>query len=110
MTHHYLSVIRRWLWLLALTTVVAGLVSYTLSSRQPVRYTARAKLLVGPAVQSLNPDLNDLRAAAQLMEVYAVLPTMRPFQEQLIADQGWDFSPDNWKANSPSPPTPPPRF
>lgn len=93
MTHHYLSVIRRWLWLLALTTIVAGLVSYTLSSRQPLHYTARAKLLVGPAVQSLNPDLNDLRAAAQLMEVYAVLPTMRPFQEQLIADQGWAFSP-----------------
>ncbi len=93
MMHHYLPMIRRWLWLLALTTFVAGLVSYTLSSRQPLHYTARTKLLVGPAVQSLNPDLNDLRAAAQLMEVYAVLPTMRPFQEQLIADQGWDFSP-----------------
>lgn len=93
MIHDYLHVIRRWLWLLVLTVIIGGLVSYTLSSRQPTHYTAKTKLLVGPAVQSLNPDLNDLRAAAQLMEVYAVLPTMRPFQEQLIAAQGLDLSP-----------------
>lgn len=93
MMSHYIHLVRRWLWLLVLTTVVAGLLSYALSIRQPVHYTARTKLLVGPAVQSLNPDLNDLRAAAQLMEVYAVLPTMRPFQEQLLAAQGLDLSP-----------------
>ncbi|MEW6579163.1 MAG: P-loop NTPase, partial [Chloroflexota bacterium] len=93
MIRSYYDVLRRWLWLLGLTTLIAGAGSYALSSREPVRYTARAKLLVGPAVDSLSPQVNDLRAAAQLMEIYAVLPTMRPFLETVIADLGLDSSP-----------------
>ncbi|MCZ7539844.1 MAG: AAA family ATPase [Anaerolineae bacterium] len=93
MIRSYSNVLRRWLWLLALTTALAGAGSYALSSREPVHYTARAKLLVGPAVDSLSPEVNDLRAAAQLMEIYAVLPTMRPFLETIIADLGLDTSP-----------------
>lgn len=93
MIRSYYDVLRRWFWLLALTTLIAGAGSYALSSREPVRYTARAKLLVGPAVDSLDPEVNDLRAAAQLMEIYAVLPTMRPFLETVIADLGLDSSP-----------------
>ncbi|MCL4237492.1 MAG: P-loop NTPase [Anaerolineae bacterium] len=93
MIRSYYDVLRRWLWLLALTTLLAGAGSYALSSREPIRFTARAKLLVGPAVDSLNPEVNDLRAAAQLMEIYAVLPTMRPFLETIITNLGLDTSP-----------------
>jgi len=93
MIRSYTGILRRWFWLLALTTVIAGLVSYVVSSRAPVRYSAKAKLLVGPAAESLNLELDDLRTAAQLLEVYAVLPTMRPFLETVIEDLNLDVNP-----------------
>ena len=99
MIRSYFNIFRRWLWLLVLTTVVAGLVSYMAASRQPEQYSAKTKLLVGPAAESLSPELNDLRAAAQLLEVYAVLPTMRPFLETVIAELELDVRPSQLESN-----------
>jgi Mrp family chromosome partitioning ATPase/capsular polysaccharide biosynthesis protein len=88
MIGHYIGVLRRWFWLLALTTLVAGAISYLVSKRQPVYYTSSARLLVGTATSSPNVDLNDLRTAAQLLEIYAELPTTRPFLDGLLQDLG----------------------
>jgi len=93
MFRRYIDAILKWFWLPVLTTVVAGAIAYTYAQRQPVTYSARVQLLVGPATTSLNPTPNDLRAAAQLLEVYAVLPTMRPFLEDVIAELNLDLTP-----------------
>jgi len=92
MFRRYLDAVLKWFWLPIITTVIAASVAYVYAERQPVTYTARVQLLVGPATTSLNPTPNDLRAAAQLLEVYAVLPTMRPFLEDVIADLNLDMS------------------
>lgn len=88
MFRRYLDAILRWFWLAVLTTGVAAGIAYFAAEQQPVMYTSRVQLLVGPATTSLNPTPNDLRAAAQLLEVYAVLPTMRPFLDEVIAELG----------------------
>ncbi|MCC6800730.1 MAG: hypothetical protein IT325_11470 [Anaerolineae bacterium] len=93
MFRRYVDAILKWFWLPVLTTVVAGAIAYAYAQRQPVTYSSRVQLLVGPATTSLNPTPNDLRAAAQLLEVYAVLPTMRPFLEDVITELELDLTP-----------------
>lgn len=87
MEQRYLSIIRRWLWLFILATVLAGLLTYLVSERQPLSYTARARLLVGPGIDSPDPNLNALRAGAQLMQTYAELPTTGPFLQTIIDER-----------------------
>ncbi len=79
----YFRLLFRWWWLFALAAVVAAGVAMVWSQRQPVTYTAKSRLLVGPGVDSMDPTLNDLRTSAQLMEVYAELATTRPVLQEV---------------------------
>lgn len=92
MFRRYIDAILKWFWVPVLTSLVAAGIAFVYSESQPESYNARVQLLVGPATTSLNPTPNDLRAAAQLLEVYAVLPTMRPFLEDVIADLNLDLT------------------
>jgi capsular polysaccharide biosynthesis protein/Mrp family chromosome partitioning ATPase len=88
MIKHYFDLLRRWFWLLTLTTLIAGAISFLVSKRQPVYYMASSRLLVGTATSSPNVDLNDLRAAGQLLEIYAEVTTTRPFLESVLKELG----------------------
>jgi capsular exopolysaccharide synthesis family protein len=88
----YLNIVKRWLWLFILAAVLAGLLTYLVSQRQPLSYSARARLLVGPGIDSPDPNLNALRAGAQLMQTYAELPTTGPFLQTIIDDLDLDMS------------------
>ena len=78
------GIIRRWLWLLILTTLIAGLAAYWITEQQPVVYEASARLVVGPGIDSPSPDLNSLRTGGQLMQTYAQLATTRPVLRSII--------------------------
>lgn len=97
MFQQYLSIVRRWLWLLALTTAVTSTSAYMLVKNQPIDYEADARLIVGPGIDSPNPNLNDLRAAGQLMQTYAELATTRPVLEKVVNELNSKFSPDDLK-------------
>ncbi|MCI0395961.1 MAG: hypothetical protein L0332_31555 [Chloroflexi bacterium] len=90
MEQRYLNIVRRWLWLLILATLLAGLLTYWVSQRQSLSYTATARLVVGPGISSPNPDLNALRAGGQLMQTYAELPTTGPFLQTIINELNLD--------------------
>lgn len=66
--------------------MLAGSLTYWVSQRQPLSYTARARLLIGPGIDSPDPDLDAFRAGAQLMQTYAELPTTGPFLQTIIDD------------------------
>lgn len=91
MEHRYLNIIRRWLWLIILSAVVAGSLTYWVIQQQPLSYSARARLLVGPGIDSPDPDLDAFRAGAQLMQTYAELPTTGPFLQTLIDELDLDI-------------------
>lgn len=80
----YFSIIRRWLWLLILATLAGMIATYWASVREPTVYRATARLIVGPGIDSPNPDLNALRAGGQLMQTYAELPRTGPFLQNII--------------------------
>ncbi|MFN8494889.1 MAG: hypothetical protein U0350_45215 [Caldilineaceae bacterium] len=86
MIKQYIGIALRWAWLLILATVVASGVAFTMIKRQPTLYEASARLIVGPGIEGVNPDLNALRAAAQLMRTYAEFATSQPVLNKVITD------------------------
>ncbi len=93
MIRSYINLLRHWLWLLVLATIAGAVIAYVVTQREPAKYSASARLMVGPATTSANPELNALRAAQQLLEVYASLPNNRPFQENVINELGLNIQP-----------------
>jgi Mrp family chromosome partitioning ATPase/capsular polysaccharide biosynthesis protein len=77
----YLPFVRRWAWLFVLVPLAAGIASYRYFSQARPSYQATVRLLIGPSLDSPNPDLNTLRAAGQLMFTYAEVVETRPFLE-----------------------------
>ena len=51
-------------------------------------------MIVGPGVDGLSPDLNDLRAGGQLMQSYAELATTRPVLQEVVSQAGLPLEPD----------------
>ncbi len=86
LTQIIFPIIRRWLWLLLIVTVITAGIGYLAAQNQPVTYQADSHLLVGPSLTSPSPNLNDLRAAGQLLETYAYLIMTRPFLEDIISE------------------------
>jgi capsular exopolysaccharide synthesis family protein len=78
-----LNIIRRFLWLFLLVIVVASLTTYFAISSKPAIYEAKARLLIGPGLDSPSPDLNSLRIGGQLIQTYAELVLSRPFLESV---------------------------
>lgn len=94
MEQKYINMLRRWLWLMILTTVVASAATYWFSLQQTPVYETRARLIVGPGIENLSPDLNALRAGGQLMQTYGELATTRPVLQAVIDDLGLNMRPD----------------
>lgn len=78
-----LNVVRRYLWLFVLVTVIASLATYFAISSRATVYEAKTRILVGPTMDSPSPDLNSLRIGGQLIQTYAELVLSRPFLESV---------------------------
>ena len=74
-----LNILYRYLWLLVVAALVAGLITFFQLSSQPVSYKASTDLLVGPSLDSPSPDLNALKIGGQLIQTYAELVDTHPF-------------------------------
>ncbi len=94
MIQQYLNMLRRWIWLLVLAGLGSGAVAYWITKEQPPTYEAISQLIVGPGIDSINPNLNDLRAGGQLMNTYAELAITRPVLESVIAELQTTLSAD----------------
>ncbi len=90
----YVRIVLRWAWLFILAAGLAGAASYWVGKQQPTVYEARARLIVGPGIDSPNPDLNALRTGSQLMQTYAKLATTRPVLEAVINELGLETTPE----------------
>ncbi|MBX3011404.1 MAG: hypothetical protein KF832_07840 [Caldilineaceae bacterium] len=80
-----------------LAGIGSGLLAYTVTEQQPPVYEASTRMIVGPGIDSLNPDLNELRTAEQLMRIYADLATTRPVLESVVEELQLPMSSDSLK-------------
>ena len=79
-----LGIARKWLPLLIAGVVISALAALGLSSIQQRVYEAKATLIVGQALQVLNPDVNQLNVSQRLSATYAAVATKRPALEAVI--------------------------
>lgn len=89
-TTRYLSLlIRRW-WIIILVAVIAGVGAYILRSRQPDTYIAEAKVFIGNAINTLNPDQTLLDTGERLATTYEQIvrfsSILNPVIEELDLD------------------------
>jgi len=88
----YFAVIWKWLWLIIVSTVVAGGTAYLGSRSMTPIYRASATLLVNQARQSPFPNYQDILSSERLTKTYAERLTKRPILEAVIGDLGLDMS------------------
>ncbi len=99
MMSNYARIARRWWWFVAAALVVSSAAGYWVSSQRPRMFEAETSILVGSSISSPNPSLDDIRAATQLLETYAILPTVRPFLETIINQLSLEVSPSELRRN-----------
>ncbi len=79
----FLNIVRRYLWLVVLTTSIASLTTFLVLNNQPAEFRAKTRLLIGPNLESASLDLNSLKIGGQLIQTYAEMVTTVPFLESV---------------------------
>jgi succinoglycan biosynthesis transport protein ExoP len=87
------AVIRRWLWLIVLCTVLAGGIAFAITSLMPQVYSASAMLLVDNARATGRSDYSDILASERLASTYSQMLTGQPMLEAAIAELGLEERP-----------------
>jgi non-specific protein-tyrosine kinase len=89
----YFEVVRKWLWLMILTVVVAAASSYVSSRRVTPQYRTMTTLMVGRVVESPDVTSTDLWLGERLVSTYAQMaerePVLRGVVEELRLDVDW---------------------
>lgn len=90
----YFSVFWKWLWLIALSTLIAAGAAYYATSQQPKTYQSSATLLVGQSFQNINPNPGDLSTSTQLAQTYVQILKTTAVLQGAIDATGIRMSPD----------------
>lgn len=90
----YGRILRENWWLLLLGILIPMTISYSLLSRRPPVYQARATLMVGTSLQTLNPDPWQMNLSTTLAGAYAELVKQGPVLEAVIDRLGLPRTPE----------------
>jgi polysaccharide biosynthesis transport protein len=83
-----LARLRKWWWLIIVSTILAGAVSFFAVSQQPLVYKTHATLLIGNAISNPNPSGNEFWLSQQLAQVYTDLAQRDVVQEAVKQSLG----------------------
>ncbi len=92
----YLFVLKRWLWAIVLSAVLAAGVAYFVSSQQPLVYRSSGKMFILPAPSAgsgATADYAAIAASERLAQTYAELLRTYPVMERVIQNLGLDMTP-----------------
>jgi len=90
-----LGIARKWLPLLVAGVVLSAGAAFGLSSIQQRIYEAKATLIVGQALQNLNPNIDQLTVSQRLSSTYAAIATKRPALEAVISQLSLAQTPED---------------
>jgi capsular exopolysaccharide synthesis family protein len=93
----YVAVIRRWWWLMVACVLVATGFSYYGTLQMPRIYQATTTVMVGQAMEEVNPTSQDLYISTQLAQTYADMVRRRPILEGAAQALGLEYVP--WAEN-----------
>jgi polysaccharide biosynthesis transport protein len=86
--------LKRWWWLIILATAIALVSSFLYTSRQPPKYQSSVTLMVGNAIQNLNPSNNEFTLTQQLAATYVDMVKRGPVREATMAALGLNWLPE----------------
>ena len=79
----YLALFWQWAWLIALVTVLAGLVSFLVSQRMTPEYSASTTLYINEAPSTKATDYNSIITSERISGTYSKMITTRPILEEV---------------------------
>jgi capsular polysaccharide biosynthesis protein len=91
----YISLFRRWLWLIMLCAVIAASVSFVAARTQPPRYQASTTVQVGAYSSLANPSAGMISTAEQLAQTYVALANTYPVLDAVAKKLRLDVAPDS---------------
>lgn len=91
----FITLLRRWAWLIVLGTVVAAVSAYIASQLTRPIYQASVALLIDEGTGSETNQYQDILASERLARTYAELLTRRPILEEVIARLELALTPDD---------------
>jgi len=84
----YLALFWQWAWLIALVTVLAGLVSFLVSQRMTPVYSASTTLYINEAPSTKATDYNSIITSERISGTYSKMITTRPILEEVANRTG----------------------
>jgi non-specific protein-tyrosine kinase len=90
----YWSIVWKWMWLIVLSTGIAGVSSYVATSQSPRIYQASTTLLIGQSIQNLNANAQDIYTSQQLALTYVQIVRTEAVLQGAIDALGLKMSPD----------------
>lgn len=91
---HQLAIVRRWLWLVVGSVLLAGSAAYSVSTTLPKVYEAKATLIVGQFLSAANPDSGQIATSQRLSQSYAEVAATRPILEGVVRKLSVPMTPD----------------
>ncbi|MCB0116381.1 MAG: P-loop NTPase, partial [Caldilineaceae bacterium] len=90
----YVEPLRRWWWLMVIAIVVTTGSSFFYLREVPPTYQASTTLMVGNAIESLNPNSNELALTQQLAGTYSNIAKRKTVQDKTKEALGMDWLPE----------------
>ena len=90
----YISMFRRWLWLIIVAAVVAGTASFVVARVAPPSYQSTVTIQVGTYSSLANPSAGMIQTAEQLAQTYVVLSKAYPLLDAVINKLQLDMTTD----------------
>ena len=90
----YIRILRRWFWLIGLTAIVTGSISFIVGRTQPAKYQASATIQVGSFLSLADPNTGLIQVGQQLAQNYAAIITTYPVLQATVTKLQLPFSAD----------------
>lgn len=88
---HYINLLRKWLWLIVLCTVIAGATAFFISRRQTPIYQAKSTILINQARSAVRgAEYADILTSERVARTYAELLQDWPVLENAVAKLGFE--------------------
>ena len=89
----YFKTVWKWLWLIVLSTAVAGFFSFLAVRNQPDTYQAKTTLIVGQALNQAEPNSYDLYMAQNLAQTYTEIARRQTVQDATMEALNMEWLP-----------------
>ena len=93
----YFALFVRWLWLIALATVLAAAAAYGISKQIQPTYQSTTRILINQAPASQQTDYTSILTSERLAQTYAQMITAQPILDEVIQNLNLGLTPTKLK-------------